>query len=45
MMVGDELKNGYGPGKKYFGKEVRPEKVSAVIKAAKFQADTLKDMR
>ena len=44
-MVGEELKKGYEAGKKYFGKDVKPEKVSAVIKAAKYQAETLKEMR
>lgn len=44
-MVGDELKKGYAAGKKYFGKNVKPEKVSAMIKAAQYQAETLRDMR
>lgn len=43
--AGDDFKKAFAAGKKFFGKEVKPEKVSAIVKAAQYQAETLRDMR
>ncbi len=41
-LLGKELLNGIKYGKRYFGKEVKPEKTTAMAKAAAYQADTLR---
>ncbi len=40
-IVSDDFKKAWGAAKKYFGKEIKPEKRTAYAKMANFQADTL----
>lgn len=44
-MVSKEFKEGWDAGKRYFGKNVKPEKISAMAKVAQHQAETLKEMQ
>ena len=44
-LVSKEFKEGWDAGKRYFGKEVKPEKISAMAKVAQHQAETLKEMQ
>lgn len=44
-IVSTDFRKSWAAAKRYFGKEIKPEKVSAYAKLAKYQADTLNSQR